>query len=248
MNRLLLGATLLFVAASGLQAQDDAKALVTKAIQTAGMPMDNKAYHETWKEVGKMTAMNMTIPYESNWAFEAPDKYRFEMKGEFQGQKIEITFIQNGKRAKQAMGPQKEELQGPKLEETMHSAYQFWVCTLRPLINDPGFTLAVVGEKEFAGKPVTSVKVTRPGHREVTLHFDKKTGLLAGCSDRVKDEFQGWKEVAQDTEFTDYEKSAHGEMFFKTMTVKRDGKALLQSTMNNYQRSTTLQPDKFKLD
>jgi hypothetical protein len=258
MKRLLYCGALFLCIASVAQAQGDAKAIVTKALQAAGMPMDNKPYHESWKEVGKMTApvpggpgqppRDMTVQYESFWAFEAPDKFRFDMKGDISGMKIELAFIQNGKQAVEAAMGRKQALQGPKLEETTHSAYQFWVCSLRPLLNDSSFTLTVLGDKEFGGKPVTSVKVSREGNRDVTLHFDKKTGLLAGCSDRIKDEFKQWKEVAQDTEFGDYAKSPSGEMFFRSMTVKRDGKVMLQSTFSDYKRSETLQPDKFKLD
>jgi hypothetical protein len=244
----LLSTLALLVCVTGVHAQDDGKAIVTRALKAANMPTDNKPYHESWKEVGKMTAMNMTIPYESTWDFEAPDKYRFDMKGEMQGQKIEISFIQNGKRAKESGMGQTRALEGPKLEESTHSAYQFWVCSLRPLVTESGFTLTVLGDKEFAGKPVTSVKVSRQGNRDITLHFDKQSGLLAGCSDRVKDEFQNWKEIAQDTEFKDYEKAANGEMFFKSMIVKREGKTMLESKFSDYKRSETLQPEKFKLD
>ncbi len=266
--RQLSALTLLLTCVPLVRAQGDAKAIITRAVQMAGIPTDNKAYHETWKEAGKITAaipagpgrpaQDITLTYESNWAFEAPDKYRFDMKGDYalkvpipglpQSKKVELAFIQNGKRAVETAQGRREELKGAKLEESLHSAYQFWVCSLRPLLNDPGFTLTALGDREFGGKSVTSVKVTRPGNRDVTLHFDKTTGLLAGSSDRVKDEFQDWKEVAQETEYTDYEKSASGERFFKAMTVKREGKVMLQSKLSDYKRSETLQPQLFKLD
>lgn len=229
-------------------AQEDAKAIIHKAIKAANMPGDNKAYHETWKEKGVMKAMGQEFPYDSKWAFEAPGKYRFDMKAKFGGQDMEISFVQNGAKAKETGMGQSRMLEGPKLEETTHSAYQFWVCSLRPLVHEDGFKLSVSPNKDFAGKKVTSVKVAKDGKRDITLHFDKETDLLVGCTDKVKDEFQEWKEVAQDSEFSGYQKGANGEMQFTKMVVKRDGKVLIESELTGYQRSTVLNPDFFKLD
>jgi hypothetical protein len=246
--RSLVGCLLMALNAALATAQDDARSIILKALQAAGMPNDNKVYHETWVEKGKMTAMGMTMPYDSKWTFEAPSRYRFDMKMSFQGQNAEITFIQNGPKAKQSGMGRTEMVTGEKLEETTHSAYQFTVCSLRPLLHEKEFQFAVVNENTFAGKPVTSVKVSKAAKRDVTLHFDKKTNLLVGCSDRVKDEFQNWKEVPQETEFSDYEKGPGGELFFKKMIVKRDGKVMLESTFSDYKRSEALKSDLFKLD
>jgi hypothetical protein len=231
-----------------VDAQEDAKEVIRKAILAAKMPQDDKTYHETWREKGKMTAMGMTIPYDAQWAFEAPGKYRFAMKMTFQGQNMEMLFVQNGVKAKESAMGQSRALEGEKLEETTHSAYQFWVISLRPLFRETGFTLTLLPSQMFAGQPVTSVKVSRQGKRDVTLHFDKRTNLLAGCSDRVKDEFQNWKDVPQVSEFSGYTKGTNGEMNFTKMVVKRDGKVMLESQLSEYQRSEKLQGDLFKLD
>jgi len=227
---------------------DDATSIVQKAIQAAGYPNHNKVYHETWDEKGKMTLFGQSMPYDSKWTFEAPDKYRFGMKMKFQGQNMEITFIQNGKKAKESAMGQSRELEGAKLEETTHSAYQMWVLSLRPLVHESGFKLTALGESKFHGKDVTRVKVQREGRRDITLHFDRKTGLLAGCADKARDEFQNWKEVDQETILGDYDKGANGEMVYKSMIVHRDGKPLLDSKFSNHVRSEKLQPELFKVD
>jgi hypothetical protein len=227
---------------------EEAETIIRRAIQAAGMPEDNKVYHESWTEKGKMTAMGQTFSYDAKWAFEAPVRFRFDLKSTIQGQAIELSFVQNGEKAKESAMGLTRAVEGEKLEETKHSAHQFTVCSLRPLLHDSGFKFVVREDGRFADKPVTSIKVSKAGQRDVTLHFDKKTHLLAGCSDVVKDEFQNWKEVPQETAFTDYQKSASGEMFFKKMVVKRAGKVLIESELSDYKRSPELKTGLFKLD
>lgn len=226
----------------------DAKAIIQKAIEAAGYPNDNKPYHETWDEKGKMTLFGQSMPYDSKWHFEAPDKFRFDMKMNMQGQNMELVFLQNGKQAKESMMGQTRMLEGEKLAETKHSCYQLWVLSLRPLVHDAGFKLTALGEGKFYDKDVVSVKVQREGQRDITLHFDKKTNLLAGCADMAKDEFQDWKEVKQESVLGDYAKGADGEMKYQSMKVYRDGSLLLESKFSNSQRSDKLKPEVFKLD
>jgi hypothetical protein len=241
--------TVLFTVCSlTLVTAQDAKAIIQKAIEAAGYPKDNKAYHETWDEKGKMTLFGQSMPYDSKWHFEAPDKFRFDMKMNMQGQNMELVFLQNGKQAKESMMGQTRMLEGEKLAETKHSCYQLWVLSLRPLVHDAGFKLTALGEGKFYDKDVVSVKVQREGQRDITLHFDKKTNLLAGCADMAKDEFQDWKEVKQESVLGDYAKGADGEMKYTSMKVYRDGTILLQSKFSNSKRSDKLQPEVFKLD
>ncbi|HQR09226.1 MAG TPA: hypothetical protein PLN21_20560 [Gemmatales bacterium] len=231
-----------------VSAQETAENVIKQAIKAAGYPTDKKAYHQTWKEQGKLSLGGVTLPYDAKWYYEPASKFRFEMKAEFQGQKMDVLFIHNGNKAKETMNGNHQMLQGEKLEESNYSAYVFWVNSLMPLVEEKGFTLKHLGDKEFAGKPVTSVQVSREGYRDMTLHFDRKTHLLAGCSDRVKDEAQGWKEVPQETEYFDYVKQPNGEMMFTGMRVKRNGQLLLESKLSDNKRIDGFKPELFKID
>jgi hypothetical protein len=243
---LLLGYVLVLTQTAS--AQETAENVIQKAIKAGGYPTEKKAYHQSWKEQGKLSLGGITLPYDATWYYEPASKFRFEMKAELQGQKMDILFIHNGNKAKETMNGTHQMLQGEKLEESNYSAYVFWVNSLTPLIEEKGFTLKLLGDMEFAGKPVTSVQVSRQGYRDMTLHFDRKTHLLAGCSDRVKDEAQGWKEVPQETEYFDYVKLPTGEMMFKSMTVKRDGQLLLESKLSDNKRIDGFKPELFKID
>ncbi|MFT3880220.1 MAG: hypothetical protein QM703_11235 [Gemmatales bacterium] len=247
-TRTILTLGYLFLLLPAATAQETAENVIKQAIQVAGLPADKKAYHQTWTEQGKLTLGAATLPYESKWYYEPASKFRFEMKAEFQGQKMDVLFIHNGNKAKETLNGNHQMLQGDKLEESNYSAYVFWVNSLIPLVEEKGFTLKLLGDKEFAGKAVTSVQVSREGYREMILHFDRKTHLLAGCSDRVKDEAQGWKEVPQETEYFDYVKLPSGEMIFTGMKVKRDGQLLLESKLSDSKRIEGFKPELFKID
>jgi hypothetical protein len=76
------------------------------------------------------------------------------------------------------------------------------------------------------------------------MWFDVTTGLLAKSETRVKDEFQGWKEVTDETFLSDYAE-VNGAMAFLKMRVVRDGKPLLESKMSEQKRHESLDPKLF---
>ena len=86
-------------------------------------------------------------------------------------------------------------------------------------------------DEDVNGKKAVGVKVTHGKHTPVTLYFDKETGLLAKSETKVKDEFQGWKEVPEEVYFGDYKESG-GKKFFGKMKIVRDGKTLIESTLS----------------
>ena len=71
-------AGLLFVSPA-VRADDaaDAKAIIEKAITARGDKPDAKHAALTWKDKGKFHGLGTPVPYSADWAFQAPDKYRF---------------------------------------------------------------------------------------------------------------------------------------------------------------------------
>src|SRR5205814_3786282 len=98
---LLILALLLCCAA--VRAGDDAdaaKAIVAKAVKAAGLDKDaDKLYAETWKDKGAINLMGQKLDYTANWTYQAPDKYRFELKMEIMGQKIDVIQATDGVKA-----------------------------------------------------------------------------------------------------------------------------------------------------
>lgn len=236
---------LLFVSPA-LRADDaaDAKAIVERAIKARGDKPDSKLTAMTWKDKGKFHGFGMPIPYTADWAFQAPDKYRFVFVGEVGDAKFSMTVVVNGEKAWAAEGKKVEELTGEKLEQTRNEAYQLWVTSLTPLLTDKGFQLAPAKGKDVNGKPTSAVKVTREKKPPITLYFDA-SGLLVKREVVVKDELQKWKEVLEEAYLSDY-KEVDGMKLFTALKVVRDGKPMIEATISDVKWVEKLDPKLFE--
>jgi hypothetical protein len=247
MRPLFPALALVFAASPAARADDaaDAKALVAKAIKAAGSPDDGKPVLRTWKDDGVLHFGDMKIPYTGTWYFRGPDAMRFEISVDFMGQKVQFTHVVNGDKVWDSMDGRTEEVTGEKKEYSRNAAYFTWVYSLTPLTHDAEFKLATAGEKAVSGKPAAGVRVERKDRPSVTLYFDKDTGLLAKSEVRVKDEFQGWKEVLDENYFEDW-KEVGGRKVFTKLRVVRDGKPLLESKLSDVKYPDTFDPKLFE--
>jgi outer membrane lipoprotein-sorting protein len=234
MRTVLLSLVAAFAFTPLLRADDaaDARAIVEKAIKARGDKLDTKNTGMTWKDAGKLTVMGVTLAYTADWAFQAPDKYRFVFNTNFNDAKITLIAVVNGENAWAKEGDKTEELTGEKLAQTRNEAYQFWVTLLVPLVTDKGFTLATAPGKDADGKPTVAVKVTRDKKPAMTLYFDKESGLLVKREIIIKDEFQQWKEVLDEAHFSDY-KESNGLKHFTKLKIVRDGKTFIETTLSD---------------
>ena len=240
-----LAAVLALAASAAADDAADAKAVIEKAVKARGDKPGAKDAAMTWKEKGKFTASGIALPYDSDWAFQAPDKFRFDLTGTLGDAKFKLLVVANGAKAWGKDGAKVEEITGEKLEYTRNEAYQLWVMSLTPLLGDKGFTLATAKGKDVAGKPTSAVKVTREGKPAVTLYFDKDTGLLVKREVTVKDEFQNWKEVLDEAYLSDYQ-DAGGVKSFTKLKVVRDGKTMIESTLSDVKPADKLDAKLFE--
>jgi hypothetical protein len=227
-----LAALVLFAPVARADDAADAKAIVEKAVKATGQKIDDKLTAMTWKDKGKFTGGGFEMNYTGDWAFQAPDKYRFVIVAALGDAKITFTLVANGEKVWASDGDKVEELTGDKLEYTKNQTYQLWVTSLAPLLTEKGFTLATAKGKDVNGKPTAAVKVTRDKKPAITLYFDKASGLLVKIEAMVKDEFQAWKEVPEEVYLEDY-KDAKGVKFFTKMRIVRDGKPMIEATLSD---------------
>jgi hypothetical protein len=246
MRKLLFAATLLaFFAPVRADDAADAKKLVERSIKAGNLPDPAKMTGLTWKDKGKFTAMGLELNYTADWAVQFPDKYRFSFESEFGGMKINMAMVAAGEKAWESAMGQTQEITGEKLEYVKHEMYEMWVTSLHPLLIDKGFKLSPSGEKAVGEKKATGVKVEQAKHTPITLYFDNATGLLVKAETRVKDEFQGWKEVPSETYYEDY-KDVDGRTVFMKLRVVRDGKQLIESAVSDGKWHEKLDPKLFE--
>lgn len=233
MVRMLLVGVVVLAGGAAVRAADDdqakARAVVEKAVKAAGWEKDGPAVHQSWTDKGKFTAMGMTIDYTGKWWFSGPDKSRFEIKLSFGGTDMEFTSVVNGDKSWESAGDQVQEVSGEKLEYVRNQAYASWVYTLAPLLSDKGFTLKPSAGVKVDGAETDGVEVVMKGKPTITLYFDKKTGLPAKAAGTVKNEFDGWKEVTDETYFGDWKDGEGKRKVFGKLKVVRDGVTMIES-------------------
>jgi hypothetical protein len=216
--------------ASAAEPKDDPKAIVENAIKAIGGEEKlAKVTTHTWKAKGVMTAMGMKLEYVANYTFAAPDRFRFDIDIDAGGMKIKITAATDGKSAWEQMGDMLREMEKVKSTEFHHSTYVMGLSMLFPL-KDKAYTLTPLGESKHADQTVVGIKVAREGKRDVSMFFDKKTGLLTKTSSRVIDEFTK-KEVTQETVMTGY-RDKDGVKVFDKLTIIQDGKEFIVEEMS----------------
>ncbi len=227
----LIGLVVILAALSSAQAQDDARAIIDKAIKAyGGEEKLAKFKAETWKAKGIFHGFGMKVPYTCDYAFLRPDKFRFVMHMELGGQKMDLTVAFDGKQAWEKSGDRLQDMAKDKQAEFEHTIYMINLSQLLPL-KDKAFTLTALGESKVGDRPALGVKVASKGRRDVSLFFDKETGLLVKTETRVMDEFTN-KEVTQETFMSDY-KEINGLKYFGKMTIKRDGKLFLEEEFSD---------------
>jgi hypothetical protein len=188
-----------------------------------------------WKEKGTFYGMGDGVPYAGTYAIQFPGQFKMEIENVF-------TIVLDGDKgwfkAGDAMDLSKEQLAEAKEEQ-----YARHVATLLPL-KKGGFTLASLGEQKVDDRPAAGVKVSHQGHRDVTLFFDKDSGLLVKTEQTVKDEQQGGKEVKQEIWYSDF-KDTEGRKVPTKIKFNRDGKKFVESEMSDYKPVEKLEANTF---
>ena len=240
MRRLLIPCALVLALAALGRADDaaDAKAVVEKAIKARG-GADNLAKYkaDVLKIKGTVHVSGLDIDFTGEISFQQPDKSRTVIEGTVMGTNFKSTRVVNGDKgwiddllgaARQQRDMSKEELAEERESQNANSIARLAVLT------DKAYTLSTVGESKVGDKEAVGILVKRKGYRDVSLFFDKKTHLLLKSETRVKDpQGGGDTEFTQEAFYDDYKKVGDLQVAHK-QTVKRDGKAYLESEATEF--------------
>jgi len=199
----------------------DAQAVIDKAIKATGGEANlGKFRGHTWNEKGTWYGMGEGLPYTGKYAVQFPDQFRMEIENVF-------TIVISKDKGWVVAGGETKELSKDQLAVQKEGLYFGHVTTLLPL-KDKAFTLASLPEIKVDGKVAVGVKVSHKEHKDVSLYFDKASGLLVKSDQRVKAEEQGGKEVMQEAWYTDH-KAISGIQVPMKLVIKRDGKQYLEA-------------------
>jgi hypothetical protein len=204
----------------------DPRAIIDKAIKAAGGEDKLAQFKsETFREKGTYYGMGDGLPYTGAYSVQWPDHFRMEIEGVF----ILVVAGDKGwmKGDKGAMALTEKQLMREK-----RNLYGGYVATLLPL-KDKSYTLTAVPDAKIGDKPALAVRVTRKDSPEVTLFFDKETGLLGKVEQMVlPSEDAEAKEVKQETLLSEY-KEFEGCKIPTKVIARRNGKVYVEAEMTD---------------
>ena len=236
-------ATAFLFAAETSRAADDPAAVVDKAIKAVGGEEKiarNKA--EQWKAKGSMEMMGQKMTYTADYFFQRPGQMRFDVAVSIGDMKVNFSAATDGKIAWQKSGDQLEDMPAKKAKAFHHQVHSMQICQLAPL-KGKDYTLAMADEIKVDGNDAVGIKVSKKDHADVTMYFDKKTGLLAKTTTTIWDEFSD-KDVSQEVLFKDY-KERGGVKGFDKIIINRDGKPFIVEEFTDQKTLEKLDPKLF---
>jgi hypothetical protein len=219
----------MFVSAAFAEDQPGARAIVDKAIEASGGAKKLAQFNsESFSEKGTYYGMGDGLPYTGKYCFRWPDHVRVEIEGVF------TTVVAGDKgwvKSEQGLTEMsKEQLDNEK--RNLHGGY---VASLLPL-SDAAYTLTKVADAEIEGRPAFGVRVSKQGMPDVTLYFDKRSGLVVRCDEVVRptpNEVGKEKgEVKQETYLSGYKEFSGCKLPTK-IVVKREGKLYVDAEMTD---------------
>jgi hypothetical protein len=218
------------------RAQDESpRALIEKALKVLGhadRPEQEVAVYTRFKGslAGPAAAAGIAakITGEGRWQSGA---HLQQINVEILDQKITLRRAwRDGKGWQQDETGKIKDLDADDLAEMKQSEYITRVTELRPLLKDKAFTLTALGKSTVEGVEALGVKVSSPGHSDVKLYFDRKTGYPKQIESRKKQKGQD-KEVVSTVIFDDFREIdpvGKEEGVLKSARIGTDDKALLE--------------------
>lgn len=211
---------------SGLQAQDDLRAVIDKAIKAHGgeANLDKHKASQT-KTKGKVEREGNTIDFVEEVTLHLPNKFKSVSEFEFMGaHKIIVGF--DGSQAWLNADGNDISMMFDKLTDLMkEQAYILEAARLSKL-KDKRFELTSLGESKVQDKPAMGVRVGSKGHMDLNLYFDKNSGLLVKVEYRTLD-LASNQEINEERIITEYQ-DKDGMKVPKKAIVNRDGKKYLE--------------------
>jgi hypothetical protein len=184
---------LVFLLASASEAAEDgekeARAVLDRAVNALG----GEAKLKKLKAFVRKATENPTyrLPEDDSaitveLSLQFPDRFRHVLtRTARRGGKGTITWVVDGDKGWYSAGGETREVSKAELAKAKEDLYLEWVLRLYPL-QDKRFKLTPLGNSTVNGKDAVGLKVSCKGHADVSLYFDKGTGLPLKCERPVE--------------------------------------------------------------
>jgi hypothetical protein len=236
----LIGALLL---TAGARAEDEAKAILTRAIKAhGGADARDKYQASQTRAKGKIEILG-GLEFTQEASFMLPNKFKETVEMEVMSQKVRVVTAFDGSKAFiQANG--QDVPVDDKIKDALQGAvYAMKVARLVPLVKEKGFELSPLGEVKVDGKPALGVRVAHKGQKDISLYFNKETGLLAKVEHRTVDPMTG-SEITEERIITEYA-TTDGVPMPRRLVINHDGNKFMEVEVVETKRLEKLDDSEF---
>jgi hypothetical protein len=228
-------ALVLVFAARGRADEDGAKAAratIDKAVKALGGDNLAKMKSATWKMKGKITPnADVVVTTSEDWSFKGMDKIRVDVSATVNGNNVGGTLVINGAKA-WGKGPDKTNEVPKDAAAAIYNVMRAGrIVHQLASLKDKPFELSPLGELKIGDQETVGVGVKEKGRPDISIYFDKKTGLPAKCEVRVA-ETDGGQEVLFEILLSEY-KDFDGINHPTKMVLQREGKVFLESEVSD---------------
>jgi hypothetical protein len=158
---------------------NSATAVVSAAIQAhGGLEKLAKSQKIMRKDTGVMSFFGEDVRFTDEVVLQLPDRWRWTLEGEAQGQKLRLSMGYNGDKAWQSARGNLTQVDKDGLQKIRDELYVLSVASLVPLKTEKGFTFITLPDGKVNGRDADCILVSQQGHNDLKLFFDKASRLL----------------------------------------------------------------------
>jgi hypothetical protein len=212
---------------------DPTAAVINKAVK-AHFPkgLDTKNQGVRTKTKGTLQIMGLKLDFTQEIAVQAPSKFKEVMDLTVMGKNVTVTTVYNGKEGWILADGKEVKVTKEILAELQEAAYMMGLMQ-GAFQKDKNVKFSLVGDVQVKGKAAVGITVSREGKKDISLFFDKTTGLLAKVEMRKLDLMTG-QEVTEERFILEYQDMADRKVA-KKVEILRDGKQLLELEVTDVQ-------------
>jgi hypothetical protein len=226
-----LAAWLLLAGAGTVSAQENPKDVIQRAIKAHGGADKLSKYNAVRTRTrGSVDFNGVYVAFTSEAVAQLPGQMKNSLELTIHGQRVTARQVLNGDKAWLSALGETQELPAEVVAEMKESLYAAAVQSLTPLLNEQGYTLALLGPAKVRGREAVGVKVSSAGHKDINLYFDRQTNLLVMSARRSLDSNRS--EVFLETIFSDF-RETEGLQVARTVVLYHDGKRCLEGTVTD---------------
>lgn len=231
--------------ASLAPAQDAARAVVERAIQAhGGMERLARNRSDRVRVRGALRADKSIVPFTCDVLVQLPDQFKSVWQMSADARTLTIVRILNGDKSFISVNGQQQNVP-PELDAEMRETLHLdRAIRLVPLLNDPAYKLALLGDTKILDRVATGIRVTTSSSKELQLYFDRDTGLLIKTAHNWKG--PGGRAVLQEEFYSDYRNVGGYQRPVKT-AIYRDGKRIFQSELLEVNYYDRIDPAQFAI-